>query len=834
MQQLLFARQFALALRRDLADENIARFDAGSDAHEALVVQVSQRLFRNVRNVARDFFAAQLRFANFDRELFDVDRREDVFPHRAFADQNGVFEVVTFPTHERDEDVVAQRQIAPARCRAFGQHLRLRDLVALLDNRRLIHARAFVQAEILAQRRVDDAGMLARTVLHGDACSVGVIDHSIIFSDEHHAGVLRDVRFHARPDQRGMRANQRHGLALHVGTHQRAIGVVVFQERNQSGGDTHELFGRNVHQGRFVRRNVHEFRAAARNHALDENLARLAVLRHFGVRDRVFVFFVGAQEDDFVRNHALLDHDERRHQEAVIVDAAVNRQRHDQTDVRAFGRFNRADAAVMGRMNVADFEARAFAVQAPRSECTQAPFVRQLRQRVRLIDDLRQFAAGEEVFDARRDRLAVDQRARRHFPGVFQTHAFADTAAQLDHALAEFVHDQIFDRADAAVFQMIDVVRIALAGAQIHDVLQDVVIIFRRQRQHFFRDRLAEFAVQAEAADAAEVVALVVEEQFIEQLDRLLFLRRVARAHALIDAQHRVFVALDVVFLDRIEDQFVLGVRREDHVDFLDLQTADCVDDFFGQLGQRRDDDFARIRIGDVARQHRALEAFGLGRQRNRFNRVERLQNVVRRAKLFAQRAQKRRADDLARAVDAQVQEVLRRHFDLNPRTAFRNDAAGMQAFAGRMDFFGEISTGRTLNLRHDHAFGAVDDELAAADHQRHRAEIHFFVDDRVFALQAALDLQRRAVGQAERPALVGRVARLAQIVFQEIQRDRFVIRQNRKHFLKDRLQTVALAFVRQHINLKELGVKFALCFTQVGNIDQMFGTTEVANGQHV
>jgi hypothetical protein len=42
--QLLLGRQLGLALRRDLADEQVARADLGADADDAAVVEVAQRL----------------------------------------------------------------------------------------------------------------------------------------------------------------------------------------------------------------------------------------------------------------------------------------------------------------------------------------------------------------------------------------------------------------------------------------------------------------------------------------------------------------------------------------------------------------------------------------------------------------------------------------------------------------------------------------------------------------------------------------------------------------------------------------------------------------------
>ena len=53
-------------------------------------------------------------------------------------------------------------------------------------------------------------------------------------------------RFHAGGHNRRLGDQQRHRLPLHVRTHQRAVGVVVFQERNQTGRDADHLARRHV------------------------------------------------------------------------------------------------------------------------------------------------------------------------------------------------------------------------------------------------------------------------------------------------------------------------------------------------------------------------------------------------------------------------------------------------------------------------------------------------------------------------------------------------------------------------------------------------------------
>src|SRR6185295_3054021 len=57
-QQLFFRRHRAFALRRDLADQDVAGAHFRTDVDDAGLVEVFQRLFRNVVNIAGDFLRA--------------------------------------------------------------------------------------------------------------------------------------------------------------------------------------------------------------------------------------------------------------------------------------------------------------------------------------------------------------------------------------------------------------------------------------------------------------------------------------------------------------------------------------------------------------------------------------------------------------------------------------------------------------------------------------------------------------------------------------------------------------------------------------------------------
>ena len=122
-----------------------------ADADDAGLVEVAQGLFADVGNVAGELFAAQLGLANFDVELFDVNRGVGVVLHQLFADDDRVLEVEAVERHEADEHVAAQGQLALEGGGAVGDDLALFDLVAELDDRLLVQAGPLVEADELAQ-----------------------------------------------------------------------------------------------------------------------------------------------------------------------------------------------------------------------------------------------------------------------------------------------------------------------------------------------------------------------------------------------------------------------------------------------------------------------------------------------------------------------------------------------------------------------------------------------------------------------------------------------------------------------------------------------------------
>src|SRR5258706_11777215 len=125
----------------------------------------------------------------------------------------------------------------------------------------------------------------------------------------------------------------------------------------------------------------------------------LAVLRFFTPA----VKHANVFEDLAVRNLPVRSFDE-----AKLVDAGKARETGNQPDVWTFRRFNRTNAAIVSRVNVADFESGALARQAARSQRRDTAFVSNFRKRIRLIHELRELAGAKKLTHRCSHGLGVD------------------------------------------------------------------------------------------------------------------------------------------------------------------------------------------------------------------------------------------------------------------------------------------------------------------------------------------------------------------------------------------------------------------------------------------
>ena len=631
-----------------------------------------------------------------------------------------------------------------------------------------------------------------------------------------------DSCLQARGHQGRLGDQQRHGLALHVGTHQGAVGVVVFQEGDQAGGDAHHLGGGHVDVLHLAHRNHLEVAMMAG----DNRVAHQAAVLDQGVgrgQNRL-VLLIRPQPLDVLGQLAILELLIGGHEEAVLVHAGVDGQAGDQADVRAFRGFDGADAAVVGNVDVADLEARPLAVQTARPQGREPPLVREHRQGVGLVDHLRQLAAAEEVFDRRGDAFRVDQAARRHVLQIFEAHPLLNRPPQLEEALAQLVGGQLVDGPQPPVAQVVDVVdlRVRLVIAQPQQVLDGRDKVVGTQRHLRLGDVQSEFAVDAEAAHPSEAIAVGVVEFLVKQGLGLFQLGRIARPQALVNPQQRLFVAGGVVVAQGVQQQRILRVAH--HLDLLQARGADRFGGVLSELLGALDDDFAGPRtvggINDVADRQLPLELRGAAAidDFDDFGGIEHAQQVGIVAVVGVHRPQQRHDRELAALVDADGETLFAVDVQLDPTAAFGNDAATLQPpLAGAFDFADEVDAGAAVELADDHPLGPVDDELTPAEHDGDIAQIDLFLDGLLLG-QPQPNLERPAVGQTQLATLVRLVARLSQLVADILQAERLVVALDGENFAQYALDPLVLSLRPGGLVLQEGLVAAGLDFRQIGD----------------
>ena len=512
----------------------------------------------------------------------------------------------------------------------------------------------------------------------------------------------------------------------------------------------------------------------------------LRIQRHIGLGDVIAPLLHGRQVHHLVRDPAVLDLAIRRFDKAVFIHPREGGKRVDEADIGTFGRLDRANPTIVGRMHVAHLEARALAGKTARTKRREPPLMGDFGQRVGLIHELRQLRRAEKLPHGRRGRLGVDQILRHHGVDIDRPHPLLDGTLHAQQADPVLILHQLADRPHPAIAEMVDVVDFTLAVAQIDqgtDHRDDVLLAQHAQR--VLRLHI-EAHIHLDAADRGQIVALRIEEQRLEHRLGGIEGRRFTRTHYPVNVEQGVFarhvlvdiegvanIGADIDVVDVEDRNFrVAGlVQRFEHlignlgagfrVDFTGLR----IDQIFCQIvtdqlvvgHPQRFETF----LGELARLPHGYLLAGLDHHRTGIGidqivdcliaahpvRIERHPPTVLRPlvkdllvegvedllAIHAEREHQRRHRNLPAAIDARIYDVLGVELDVEPRPAIGNDSRRKQELARRMGLalvVIEEHTGGAVHLRHDHALGAVDDEGAIVGHERYVAHVHVLLLD--------------------------------------------------------------------------------------------------------
>ena len=264
---------------------------------------------------------------------------------------------------------------------------------------------------------------------------------------------------------------------------------------------------------------------------------------------------------------------------------------------------------------------------------------------------------------------------------VEQRHALFDQTFGASKTNTALIRQQFANRAHAAAAQVIDIVKSALAPAQVDQILDGRDKILIRQNTLTGIDVDPKFLIDFVAADASHIVFLWVEKEPFEQSARICHCRGIAGAQTPVNVFERFFLVVRRIFPKRLDDCVI--VRNIDHFHLVNLQRHDLTN---GRQGERLE----RAR-------HRRLTITDLGRENfggqllfvEFFAQLE-IFNVVKKLDYFFVRtvtegAQERRGEKLPAAlasIEINVKKISRIKLHLDPRTAVRDDAKAVEHLA--------------------------------------------------------------------------------------------------------------------------------------------------------
>ena len=395
------------------------------------------------------------------------------------------------------------------------------------------------------------------------------------------------------------------------------------------------------------------------------------------------------------------------------------------------------------------------------------------------------------------------------------------------------------DGANATVGQVVDIIDGCLRVDQLDEILDNLDDVLLGQHADIHIGVETQFLVDAVTAYITQIVALVGEEQVLDGFAGTGIIGRIGIAQLAIDVEHSLLLGVTGVFGQGVEDDGIVLGRRLVLVDKNGVSTAlqDVDHVLLGNLGLTIHDDLvtldghhlASILIDEVlvpTLQHTGGEFAaddllqgGLAHL-HLLGQVEDLQDVL--IVLETDGTKQCRNRQLLLTVDVGIHHVVDVGGKLNPRTLERDDAGRVEQRAVGVDILSEEHAGRTMQLRHDHTLGTIDDERAIGSHigngtqehvLNHRAEI-LMVGIRAVKFQ--LGLQGYAIGQAALQTLVDGVAGRVDIVVQELKNE-IITRVGDREVLGEHLiQTVILAFLRRSVQLQEVSERLQLHIEEI------------------
>ena len=264
-----------------------------------------------------------------------------------------------------------------------------------------------------------------------------------------------------------------------------------------------------------------EILAIANRHQINRDIP-LGVRGYVTWGDAAFIFQVSRK----INRGPLLDDDpvfhlpERGFNEAILVNPGVGRQGANQAGVWTFRGLDGANPSVMGRMDIANGKSRPFPGQAPRTEGTDATFVGEFRQGIRLIHELAELAGAKELLNRRHQGFGIDQLSWSKRIGFAYSHALLDDPFEAIQANTNLVLKQFANGSHPTVTKMVNIIKGSSTNIElkIYQIIDGGEHILRREGTNGIGYCKTEFFINFVTPNPTEIVPFRIEETAMKQL----------------------------------------------------------------------------------------------------------------------------------------------------------------------------------------------------------------------------------------------------------------------------------------------------------------------------
>ena len=282
-----------------------------------------------------------------------------VILNQTLGKQNRILVVVAFPGHKTDQRVLSKGNLAVGGRRTICDHLAGLYMIILIYDRLLVVAVALVTSLELCQMIYISVSI--GISLDNDLVGSGAFYHTGILCHYADTGVNGSLCLNTGTYYRSLCTQQRHGLTLHVGSHQSTVCVIVLKEWDHSSshgeyhlrGYVHQVNGSLLELGGFCLE-TSGYVIVNEMSLFIQSLVRLC-------HDKV-VLFICSQVyyiigDSWIgRISGLIYYAVRRFDKAVLVYSRIACQRVDQTDVGTLRSLDGAHTAIVCIVNISHLE----------------------------------------------------------------------------------------------------------------------------------------------------------------------------------------------------------------------------------------------------------------------------------------------------------------------------------------------------------------------------------------------------------------------------------------------------------------------------------------------